>query len=160
MALLDWILPKLRGINYLPLAVFGLVLLLIGIVMIYPEIGSAAGIAADVVKHALSAAAGITGLYILYRSLASKSKIDDMIGLVSGFVLLGIAVYTELGTFMTSIFTNVADFLVRSTAYIVAAAFALTGVMIASKTRSKLLSILLILAALAILGVSLLNVFR
>ena len=96
----------------------------------------------------------------MYRALQTRSKVDDFIGLGAGFVLLGLAVYTELGTFLGEIFSSVSDFLARSTAYIIAASFALTAVMIASKTRSKIISILLIICSMAILGVSIFGVFR
>ena len=159
MALLDLLIPRIHFSNLVLVAV-GLVLVIAAIIMLYPSAASAFENASIIFRHVIAAATGLVGLYIIYNVTRTRTKIDDMIGLAAGFAMLGLATYIELGTFMESVFTSISEFFATSTPYLIAGVFALTGAVMASRSRhSTIIALILIIAALAVLGASLVHVF-
>jgi len=148
--------PLARITSNTPLVVLAIILILAGIVSITPL-----GQMQDIARLVIAVLAAVSGIYVIYHSLMSRSKVDDFLGALFGMLLLGIAAYLGFGFNIINMFTEYASALQSVTPYLIAATTALAGIVLVTRRGlSQLIGVFLIIASMAVLGVNLINLVK
>ncbi|MHC1629323.1 MAG: hypothetical protein ACXQTI_10940, partial [Candidatus Nezhaarchaeales archaeon] len=152
----EFLRPLMRITSNTPLLVLAIILILAGIVSITPL-----GQMQDIARLVIAVLAAVSGIYVIYHSLMTRSKVDDFLGALFGMLLLGIAAYLGFGFNIISMFTQYANALQSVTPYLIAAITALAGIVLVTRRGlSQLIGVFLIIAAMAVLGVNLINLIK
>ncbi len=142
--------------NNMPLVILAVVLILAGVVSVVPL-----GNIEDIARLVIAVVAAASGVYVIYRGLMTRSKIDDFLAALFGMMLLGIAAYLGFGFNIISMFSEYVSALQSVTPYLVTAIVALVGtVLVTRRGISQFIGLFLILGALAYLGVNLVQLIR
>ena len=138
-----------------PLIAVAIVLILVGLSTVV-ELSSIYSIA----RYVVAIMAGAAGVYIIYSSMMSRSKVDDLLGALLGILLLGVAAYLGFGYDVFTMIQQYASALQSMVPWIVAATMSLVALWLVQRRGIyTAIGIFLLLAALAIMGIKLSNLF-
>ena len=152
----EFLRPLMRLTSNTPLLVLAIILILAGIVSITPL-----GQMQDIARLVIAVLAAVSGIYVIYHGLMTRSKVDDFLAALFGLMLLGIAAYLGFGFNIISMFSEYVSALQSVTPYLVTAIVALVGtVLVTRRGISQFIGLFLILGALAYLGVNLVQLIK
>ncbi len=140
-----------------PIIILAVVLVVAGIVNIIPL-----GDLQNIAKLTLAIVSGAAGVWVIYHSLMSRSKIDDFLGALFGMLLLGISAYLGFGFNVLGLFSQYVSALQASLPYIIAAILALAGIVLVTRKDklAQIMGIFLIISAMATFGINYLGLFK
>ena len=124
-------LPLLgRGRSAPLLTTLGVILLLVVLDYVQPGLLGDFSYLARIVIGILAAAAGI---YIIYDAMQSRSKADDFVSTFFALTLFALAAYLGFGLDLTGAMSSLFNIFKALVPFLIAAASALTGVVMLSK---------------------------
>lgn len=145
---------SISGIRGFPLIVLGLVIVLIALNYYVPNLLGSFSIIARWVLGALACGAGI---WIIYSGIESRTKIDDLLSLLFGGILISLGAFLGFGIDIASLLYSTGTAIQAVVGPIIAATLVLVGIYFLQRRGGwdDFIGIVLVIAGLGVLGISL-----
>lgn len=140
----------------LPLLAVGLLVVLLALNYYVPNLLGNMEWMGRVVLGVMATAGGI---YVIYKSAISGTKIDDILGLMFGAVLIGIGAYMGFGVDIATLLSQFGASFANIVQPVVGASIVFVGMYFLQRrgTYDDFIGVIMIIAGLAVFGISLVN---
>lgn len=137
-----------------PLVVLGLIIVLVALNYYVPNL---LGSFSTIARWVLGALACGAGIWIIYSGIESRTKIDDLLSLLFGGVLISLGAYLGFGVDVANLLTGIGGAIRAVVGPIIAATLVLVGIYFLQRRGGwdDFIGIILVIAGLGVLGISL-----